>query len=117
MTGDAIIIKKQSDYVKAEVITYKDENDRTVTHRILEVQSKNPGKFVTKGDANDTADAEIITEEKIIGKVVGVIPKFGFVIQFIKSPWGFIFCIITPTVLILYDEVRSLVQALRKNKR
>jgi signal peptidase len=117
MTGDAIIIKKQPEYIKADVVTFKDENDRTVTHRIQEVQSKNPGKFVTKGDANQTADLEVITEEKVIGKVIGVIPKFGYIIRFIKSPWGFILCIITPTVLILYDELRSLIQALRKNKR
>lgn len=114
MTGDVIVIRKQGGYAKNEVITFKDENERTVTHRVLELKSSSPQSFITKGDANQTPDQETIKIEKVIGKVVWVIPKFGFVIKFIKSPWGFILCIIIPTALILYDELKTLIGALKK---
>jgi len=107
MTGDLIIIKKQNSYQKNEVITFKDGAERTVTHRIVEVITGDPVLFTTKGDANQTADTEEITQTQIIGKVVQVIPKFGYVVQFIKSPWGFILCILTPAILIIYDEVKA----------
>ncbi len=107
MTGDMIIIKKQEKYQKADVITFKDDNERTVTHRVTEVGTSQPITLTTKGDANETADAGTIKLEQVIGKVVYVIPKFGYVVQFIKTPWGFILTILVPAILILYDESKS----------
>lgn len=131
MTGDVVVIKKFQEYQKADVITFKDSSERTVTHRIVEetggsgdtgettTQSgdqKTIQSFITKGDANQTNDPESIPQEKIIGKVTMTIPKFGYVIQFIKSPWGFILCIIVPSTLILYDEIKSIFHELQKGR-
>lgn len=117
MTGDLIIIKAQDTYQKNEVITFKDTTDRTVTHRIIEVFPGDTTLFTTKGDANQDADTAEVPQDKVVGKVVQVIPKFGYVVQFIKSPWGFILCILTPGILIMYDEVRAIVASLKTPAR
>jgi signal peptidase len=130
MTGDMIVIKKESTYQKNDVITFKDFNDRTVTHRIIEAKAEsatssevrgsnnqNSQIFVTKGDANQATDTGTLPQERVIGKVVQVIPKFGYVVQFIKSPWGFILCIIAPAILIIYDEVRAVFEEARPVRR
>ena len=65
IAGELIIVKKQDDYKKDEIITYK-ENDIYVTHRIVE---KKGNSYVTKGDANNENDFEI-TNNDILGKVV-----------------------------------------------
>ena len=124
MTGDMIIIKKESSYQKSDVITFKDFNDRTVTHRIMETKaavgnanSESAQTYVTKGDANQDSDTGTMPQERVIGKVVQVIPKFGYVVQFIKSPWGFILCIIAPAILIIYDEVRAVFEEARPVRR
>ena len=65
IVGELIIVKKQDDYKKDEIITYK-ENDIYVTHRIVE---KKGNSYVTKGDANNENDFEI-TNNDILGKVV-----------------------------------------------
>src|SRR5688572_3055096 len=51
MTGDIIVIKEQQEYMKSDSITFKTEDGRVVTHRIVEVIEENGEKtFVTKGD-------------------------------------------------------------------
>lgn len=108
MTGDLIVLQKQSEYRQNQVITFKNERGRTVTHRIVSVD---PGKntiFRTKGDANQDQDLEEVREEQVIGSVMQVVPKFGYVVKFLKSPWGFILCILAPGIVILYDEIRAL---------
>lgn len=111
--GDIIIIGKQTSYHLNEVITFKDENKHTVTHRITAVRTTQPVSYTTKGDANQTPDTETISLSQVIGKVVLVIPKFGYVVQFIRTPWGFILTILVPAVLLLSDEIKSLYKAIR----
>lgn len=68
--GDFIIIKKQIEYTIGDIITYEvEENDNRyyVTHRIIE---KNGDEYITKGDANNRKDEEIISKKDIKGKVI-----------------------------------------------
>jgi len=83
--GDIIIINKQKDYKEDDVVTFIFPEDKIpTTHRIVE---KTEGGFITQGDANNTADAEI-KKEYIIGKVTAIVPKAGNVIWFLQSPFG-----------------------------
>lgn len=108
MTGDLIFLQKQAEYRQNQVITFKNERGRTVTHRIVSAEPEANPVFRTKGDANQDQDLEEVRQEQILGSVVQVVPKFGYVVKFLKSPWGFILFILTPGIVILYDEIRSL---------
>ncbi len=111
--GDVIIIHAQQRYEKTDVITFKDAQKHTVTHRILEKKEITPPLYLTKGDANQAVDTEEIAHQSIIGKVILVIPKIGYLIQFVRTPWGLILTIIVPAVLLLSDEIKSLYKSIK----
>ena len=96
LPGDMIIVRKQNDYAIDDIVTYQGNNS-PITHRIME---KTPNGYITQGDANNTDDGEI-TEERIIGKVVKIIPKVGTVVLFFQS---------TPGVLILIAGLFAIVE-------
>ena len=49
--NDLIIIKEKRNYKKNDIVTYKDENNNYVTHRIVKITKK---EVIAKGDANNT---------------------------------------------------------------
>ena len=64
-SGELIIVKRQCDYKKGEIITYE-ENDIYITHRII---AKNDNTYITKGESNNENDLEIMNDV-ILGKVI-----------------------------------------------
>ena len=98
--GDTILVKLCDDPTTVQpgdIITYTPGNDPNVylTHRVvktLDHLNDNQGLFfVTKGDANPSADPPIAAKA-VVGKVSAVIPGVGGVIEFIRS--NFIPCLI-----------------------
>ena len=68
--GDFIIIKKQADYHVGDIITYtitEGNKEYYVTHRIIE---KNGNEYITKGDANNREDSQVVNNNTIKGKVM-----------------------------------------------
>lgn len=90
--GDVVIVKKVSpDEIRVgDVIQYW-ESHYTVTHRVVDVQHNGNQKiFITKGDANDVVD-EPVTDDRVVGKVVFVIPKIGLISLMLRDllkMWG-----------------------------
>lgn len=85
-----------------DVITYR-QNGTLVTHRILEVTSE--GRFRTKGDANNTADASPVAAEQVLGSPVFSIPGLGYVAQFLKRPSAAISLVGLAVALTLIPEL------------
>lgn len=117
MTGDIILIKAEETYHVKDVVTFKDNSQRVVTHRIIETteKSKDGGseEFVTQGDANQSPDAHPITNSHILGKVQLVIPKLGFAVAFAQTKIGIATLIGIPVVLIIYDELRKILAEIK----
>jgi len=106
MTGDVIFAKQLNQYNKNDVVAFKDEGDRVITHRIVKIdESDGQLTFITKGDANRSIDNGTILQENIIGKVVFVIPTIGFLMSFVKTPPGLIIMIVFPAFLLIIDQV------------
>lgn len=82
--NDMVMIHEEEDYAPGDVITFK-SGDSLVTHRII---GQSETGFITKGDANNSADLEPVHREDVIGKVIHVIPRIGFLIEFIRTPLG-----------------------------
>jgi len=80
--GDMVIFREQTTYVNDDIVLFKANS--YITHRIVETTENG---FITQGDANNTIDDEIL-KEQIVGKVVLIIPKVGYVADFLKSPFG-----------------------------
>ena len=88
--GDWIIVKYSDEIKLNDIVTYKEGNDY-ITHRVIESYGE---VFTTKGDANNTKD-EPITSEQIVGKVVKILPAFGIFRATIFNPFVLIALIVT----------------------
>lgn len=89
MTGslevnDQVIAQRMDEYQKGDIIVF-DTGLSLVTHRIHEVTENG---FVTKGDANNTPDQDLVQPEQVLGKVVWVIPQAGVIIGYLRTPSG-----------------------------
>lgn len=112
MTGDIIIIHSQSIYGINDVVTFHDAENRIVSHRIIESSTKNNNEhFTTKGDANRSQDFDEITQIQIIGKVIFVVPKLGYLVAFSKSPLGLLTLAIIPAIMFAADELLKMKNA------
>lgn len=110
--GDLILVKEvdpatlQAD----DIIAYTSQNSQsygeTITHKIRRLTTDaqgNPG-FVTYGTTTDTDDEIVVTYPYIQGKYQLAIPKVGTFFNFLRTPQGYIVCILIPfLLLILYQ--------------
>jgi len=79
--GDLAVVFEQKDMVvkPGDVILFNSPFG-PVIHRVVSVEN---GLITTKGDANNAVDSEKITQ--VEGKVLFMIPKLGYGIDFIKN--------------------------------
>ena len=80
-TNDLIIVKITDKVGVDDVITFEDGNI-LVTHRII---SKTANGFITKGDANNERDKQIMSSQ-IVGKVITVLPNMGVWFKVFTTP-------------------------------
>lgn len=113
MTGDIVVINRQKNYFVNDTVTFKDSQNRVVTHRIVNIDQE---KISTKGDANRTDDPEIINQNMILGKVLLVLPKLGYVVAFAKSLPGLVVLIVIPCFILIVDEVIKVTKNIKKKQ-
>jgi len=90
-TGSTIYVKETDPATlrEADVITYRLTDSTVATHRIIEVKNeKGTLSFVTKGDANDVADASPVSPAQIIGTPVFTVPYLGYLSVFLQTRSG-----------------------------
>ena len=81
--GDAIILKKVTEKTKlkkGDIVAFTNEdNTRTIVHRIDEIsQANGRTAYVTKGDANNGVDSNVVTISQIKGVVKVKIPFIAY---------------------------------------
>lgn len=86
-----------------DVVVFSDPDapSQDIMHRIVDMENDGGDlRVTTKGDANQVADPYLIPAEKVSGKVSIILPKAGFFLEFLRSPPGFIICVIIPFALL-----------------
>ena len=112
-SGDLIICRTTDAQTvkKGDVIAFFDpagNGSSVVTHRVVKVVKKDGAlSFRTRGDANNTADAELVPAENLVGTYVKRIPGAGNAAMFLQTVPGLIVCVILPLILLIgYDFIR-----------
>lgn len=95
--GDLVLVKSESEYKAGDVVTFIESSGAVVTHRIIGTVED---MFITKGDANNTEDGELLLPENIVGKVQLVLPGAGNAVAFLRSPLGLLIIIVAGFLLI-----------------
>lgn len=107
--GDVAVLSKTSgDTVRVgEVIQYR-KGDIIVLHRIMDTVGDHGGKaFITKGDNNNSVDSEPVVPSQVMGKLVTVIPKLGWLAIIARTPTGLLALIGVPVFILLALEGAS----------
>jgi signal peptidase len=110
--GGIVFTRTQPSYNAGDIVTFATDRkkDNVVTHRIHEQLAN--GAFITKGDANKTTDRGEVTQQNVIGKVVLTVPYAGYLVDFVKTPKGFVLLVIVPATIIIYEELKSILKEL-----
>lgn len=106
--NDLIVTRRQKSYSVGDIITYSAVGT-PVTHRIT---AETEDGFTTRGDANNTPDAETVRPKMIIGRVVLILPHIGVFIRFLRTPQGLL-CIIA--VILAAAAAREIIGRMKKN--
>lgn len=88
--GELIIIKNFNDYKIGDIVTFLDQDDFLVTHRIINIAEN---YIITQGDNNDLPDEKILLEN-IKGKVIIHSKVLGFIVLYLLKPITFIYILI-----------------------
>lgn len=109
-TGDLIFIHETEPSVlqEGDVICYL-SSGKAVTHRIMDITAGEDGlpRYVTQGDANNTADRLAVSTGQIEGIWKGGrIGGLGNLILFIQTPVGMILFIFCPLLLFILWDLR-----------
>lgn len=107
---DLVVVHKQKSYGERDIISFE-SGSSVVTHRII--RENDDGTFVTQGDFNNTEDSKPVSQEKIIGKVVLVIPGVGKMIKFFQEPLGISLIVFVGLLII---EMPFLIQKFKDEK-
>lgn len=114
--GSIVMVKPVADYKIGDVITFGpySKTKAPTTHRIYDIKVvEGEPTYITKGDVNNAPDNREITKKDVLGKVLFSVPYLGFVVDFAKKPLGFALIIIVPAALIIFDEVKKIIQELK----
>ncbi len=122
--GDLVLVKKvdPSTLEVGDIIAYQSQNTdnygATVTHKIRTKTTdnrNNPG-FITYGTTTNVDDETIVTYPFILGKYQMRIPKMGTFFQFLKTPRGYIVCILLPFLMLLIYQGLNCVKIFKMYK-
>ena len=83
-TGSVVFIDtKDKNVEKGDIVAFQ-RGDIFVTHRIAGFCEEG---YLTKGDANDSVDPGAVSREQIVGKSLASLPKAGFILHALQTPW------------------------------
>lgn len=108
--GSLIYVKNVDveDLKAGDPITFAMSEELVATHRIVDVIETEDGTaFVTKGDANDTNDANPVNYRNVIGKPVFSVPYLGYAISFVRRPPGLFIAVAAVAIILLINIIKS----------
>ncbi|WAA11839.1 signal peptidase I SipW [Fervidibacillus halotolerans] len=109
-TGSLIVVEpveKTDQFKKNDIITFINENNLLVTHRITEViHNGDQVLYRTRGDNNDSEDLNPVRSQNVVAVYTGItIPYLGYIVQFAQSKNGILYLVILPGVLLIIYSV------------
>jgi signal peptidase I len=107
-TGSIIAVKPGGDmtrFEKGDVITFHQEENMLVTHRVAEViKNGDQVMYRTKGDNNKTEDLNPVLSENVVAEYTGfTVPYVGYFMDFTNSKNGAFLFIIPGILLLIYS--------------
>jgi signal peptidase I len=91
--GDVVLVQPRDagDLEPMDIITFRADDGSKVSHRIIDKGVDSSGtSFVTKGDANEDPDGDVVDARNVVGRVHSSVPRVGYLIAWARTPVGLI---------------------------
>lgn len=119
--GDLVVVKRvdPTTLEPGDIISFQSQNadnyGQVVTHMIRAKTTDRYGSpaFVTYGTTTGTDDEALVTYPYVMGKLTTSLPKTGTFFNFMKTPVGYIVCILVPFMLLIGYQGLNTVKAFR----
>ena len=111
--GDMVLLQPIKDIITPGMVVAYDLQDKLITHRVVDVVGD---MLVTKGDNNQEVDPWRVPFSSVVGVPNVRIPYAGYLLDFVKSPMGFLLLIILPACWIIVIEARKIASNLRDSQ-
>ena len=122
--GDFVVGKLIDDNTEikvGDIVSFEDfyEGKKiTITHRVVEVRTESdPPTYITQGDNEKYADDILRHHDSIHSVYKFRIPFLGGFIDFLKTPLGFILCLVLPLLSFIAWQAYKLVSLYLKSKK
>ena len=123
--GDLVVVKEvdpstlRANDIVAFVSQSSESYGQTMTHKIRARTVSDNGEpgFITYGTTTGIDDEEIVTYPYVQGKYVFAIPKLGSFFTFMKTPLGYLVCILLPFLLLILHQGVNCVRIFRRYKQ
>lgn len=124
--GDMIVVKEVdvNTLSEGDIITFYSQDTKSfgeiITHKIREVKYNDEGAllgFVTYGTTTDTNDEALAEPSLVIGQYQSKLSRFGYFIQFMKTPVAYIIFVAVPFALIIGHEIYKVIKVVNENKK
>ncbi len=106
--GSLVVIQSSDEYLVGDVIAFKYQTatgEQLVIHRIHKVSPNLEEKsYVTKGDANQNYEPEVVLNSAVLGKVTVLIPHVGWWLAQLKNGYGILAAIFIPAAIFLVES-------------
>ena len=111
--GDLVLLRPTGKVINpGTVVTYQFQNE-LITHRVVEVVGD---MLVTKGDNNQEIDPWRVPFSDVVGVPRVRIPYGGYLLDFVRSPAGFLLLIVLPACWIIVIEARKIASSMRDSQ-
>ncbi|MFC1847275.1 signal peptidase I [Chloroflexota bacterium] len=102
-----------------DIITFRPVSvgESLVTHRVVGIGQSSSLYFETKGDANNQPDPLTVPAQNLVGNIYFHASYWGYLTEFLKTPFGYLFGVVIPGIIIIVLYIGSLLRALAMNKR
>ena len=80
---------------------------RLVTHRVVTVAPGDELAFITRGDANRSADVAPVPAHLVRGRVLWQVTHLGTILDWLQWPRSFVLLVLVPGVLLAISELRE----------
>lgn len=121
--NDGVVVKRVDNdkYKVGDIISFITNDSRfrgsVVTHRIVNKEANNINSiYTTKGDNNNSVDADSVYTNMINGKVMFRIPKIGYVYNFLSKPVNFILCMVGAVFILILGNVTRTIKLLNTDE-
>ena len=122
--GDFVVGKLIDDNTEikvGDIVSFEDfyeGKNITITHRVVEVRTESdPPTYITQGDNEKYADDILRHHDSIHSVYKFRIPFLGGFIDFLKTPLGFILCLVLPLLSFIAWQAYKLVSLYLKSKK